>query len=78
MNIQKLLITLTAVNLALLGYQVFQPHFAGAATAVSPAVLRGTGLEIVQINPTFRGLEHAGREQLAHSPRIQAVPTGLP
>src|SRR5205823_6168455 len=54
MNTQKLLITLTAVNLGLLGYQVFQPHSAGAATAVVPAVLRGTGLEIVDARAKVR------------------------
>ena len=66
MNNQKLLVTLTAVNLGLLGYQVFQPHFAGAATAVSPAVLRGTGLEIVDA----RGKVRASIEVLPEDPKV--------
>jgi len=66
MNNQKLLVTLTAVNLGLLGYQVFQPHSAGAATAVSPAVLRGTGLEIVDA----RGKVRASIEVLPEDPKV--------
>ena len=66
MNNQKLLVTLTAVNLGLLGYQVFQPHLAGAATAVSPTVLRGTGLEIVDA----RGKVRASIEVLPEDPKV--------
>ena len=66
MNNQKLLVTLTAVNLGLLGYQLFQPHFAGAATAGSPAVLRGTGLEIVDA----RGKVRASIEVLPEDPKV--------
>lgn len=47
MKTERLLITLTAVNLALLGYQVLQPRLAGASTADVPGVLRGRALEIV-------------------------------
>jgi hypothetical protein len=47
MKTERLLITLTAVNLVLLGYQVVQPRLAGASTADVPAVLRGRALEIV-------------------------------
>ena len=66
MNNQKLLVTLTAVNLGLLGYQVFQPRLAGAATAVSPAVLRGTALEIVDA----RGKVRASIEVLPEDPKV--------
>src|SRR5437016_7951923 len=66
MNTQKLLIALTAVNLGLLGYQVFQPHSAGAATAVVPAVLRGTGLEIVDARAKVR----ASIEVLPENPKV--------
>ena len=66
MKTQQLLVTLTAVNLALFGYQVFQPHFAGAATAAVPAVLRGSGLEIVDA----RGKVRASIEVLPEDPKV--------
>jgi hypothetical protein len=47
MKNQRLLIVLTAVNLALLCYQVIQPRLAVASTVSSPGVLRGSALEIV-------------------------------
>ena len=47
MKTQRLLIVLTAVNLALLCYQVIQPRLAVASTLNSPGVLRGSALEIV-------------------------------
>lgn len=47
MKTQRLLIIVTAVNLALLCYQVLQPRLAVASTLNSPGVLRGSGLEIV-------------------------------
>jgi hypothetical protein len=54
MKTQRLLIALTAVNLALLGYQVLQPHVARASTADVPAVLRGHALEIVDAQGRIR------------------------
>jgi hypothetical protein len=66
MNTQRLLITLTAVNLGLLGYQVLQPHLAGAATADVPAVLRGRALEIVDA----RGRVRASLEVLPEDPKV--------
>ena len=54
MKPQRLLIVLTAVNLGLLGYQVFQPHLAGAATVDVPDVLRGRALEIVDAKGKIR------------------------
>jgi len=54
MKTQRLLIVLTAVNLGLLGYQVFQPHLAGAATVDVPDVLRGRALEIVDAKGKIR------------------------
>jgi hypothetical protein len=47
MQIHRLLIVLTAVNLGLLGYQVTRPHLAIASTTDEPGVLRGRSLEIV-------------------------------
>jgi hypothetical protein len=47
MKNERLLAILTAVNLGLLGYQVFQPHLARASTPDVPGVLRGRALEIV-------------------------------
>lgn len=66
MNSQRLLISLTAVNLGLLGYQVLQPHLAGAATADVPAVLRGRALEIVDA----RGRVRASLEVLPEDPKV--------
>jgi hypothetical protein len=54
MKTERLLITLTAVNLLLLGYQVVQPRLAGASTADVPAVLRGRALEIVDARGKIR------------------------
>jgi hypothetical protein len=54
MKTERLLITLTAVNLVLLGYQVVQPRLAGASTADVPAVLRGRALEIVDVQGKIR------------------------
>ena len=54
MKTERLLITLTAVNLALLGYQVVQPRSAGASTADVPGVLRGRALEIVDAQGKIR------------------------
>jgi hypothetical protein len=54
MKTERLLITLTAVNLVLLGYQVVQPRLAGASTADIPAVLRGRALEIVDVQGKIR------------------------
>jgi hypothetical protein len=51
---QKLLTILTAVNLALLGYQLLQPRVVGASTAASPGVLRGSALEIVDARGKIR------------------------
>jgi hypothetical protein len=66
MNTHRLLITLTAVNLGLLGYQVLQPHLAGAATADVPAVLRGRALEILDA----RGRVRASLEVLPEDPKV--------
>ena len=54
MKTQRLLITLTAVNLGLLVYQVVQPRLARASTADVPAVLRGRALEIVDARGKIR------------------------
>jgi hypothetical protein len=54
MKTERLLITLTAVNLVLLGYQVVEPRLAGASTADVPAVLRGRALEIVDAQGKIR------------------------
>ena len=47
MKTQRFLVTLTAVNLGILLYQLFQPRPSLAATADVPGVLRGRALEIV-------------------------------
>ena len=47
METRRLLIVLTAVNVGLLGYQLFRPHASVAAPADVPAVIRGRALEIV-------------------------------
>jgi hypothetical protein len=54
MKTQRLLTTLTALNLGLLGYQAVQPHRAGASTADVPGVLRGRALEIVDARGKVR------------------------
>jgi hypothetical protein len=66
MKIERLLITLTAVNLGLLGYQVFQPHLAGASTPDLPPVLRGRALEIVDA----RGKVRASIAVLPEDPKV--------
>ena len=47
MKTEKVLFTLTALNLVLLSYQVMQPRLAGASPADVPGGLRGRALEIV-------------------------------
>jgi hypothetical protein len=54
MKAQRILIALTAVNLGLFGYQLFQPHLAGASTTDVPGVLRGHALEIVDAQGRIR------------------------
>lgn len=54
MKTERLLFTLTAVNLVLLGYQVAQPRLARASTADVPPVLRGRALEIVDAQGKIR------------------------
>ena len=66
MKIQRLLLVLTAVNLGLLGYQVFQPRLAGAATVDVPDVLRGRALEIVDA----RGKIRASIAVLPENPKV--------
>jgi hypothetical protein len=66
MKAQRLLIILTAVNLGLLGYQVVQPHLAGASTVDVPAVLRGHALEIVDA----RGKIRASIAVLPEDPKV--------
>jgi hypothetical protein len=66
MNTQRLLTFLTAVNLGLLGYQLVQPHSAGAATADGTAVLRGRALEIVDA----RGKVRASLAVLPEDPKV--------
>jgi hypothetical protein len=66
MNTQRLLPILTAVNLALLGYQVVQPLLAVAATVDVPAVLRGHALEIVDA----RGKVRASIAVMQEDPKV--------
>ena len=66
MKNQRLLSILTAVNLGLLGFQVFQPHLASASTSDVPAVLRGSGLEIVDA----RGKVRASIAVLPEDPKV--------
>ena len=66
MNTQRLLTILTAVNLGLLGYQVFQPRLAVASTADVPGVLRGRALEIVDA----RGKIRASIAVLPEDPKV--------
>jgi hypothetical protein len=66
MKTQRLLLVLTAVNLALLGYQAFQPHLAGAAAVDIPDVLRGRALEIVDA----RGKIRASIAVLPEDPKV--------
>ena len=66
MNTQRLLTILTAVNLALLGYQVLQPRLAVASTAQVPGVLRGRALEIVDA----RGKIRASIAVLPEDPKV--------
>jgi hypothetical protein len=66
MKTQKLLPILTAVNLALLGYQVLQPGLARASTDDVPGVLRGRALEIVDA----RGKVRASISVLPEDPKV--------
>jgi hypothetical protein len=66
MKIQRLLTILTAVNLALLGYQLLQPRLAVASTADTPGVLRGSALEIVD----GRGKVRASITVLPEDPKV--------
>jgi hypothetical protein len=66
MKAQRLLTILTAVNLALLGYQVLRPRLAGASTADVPGVLRGSALEIVDA----RGKVRASIAVLPEDPKV--------
>src|ERR1700674_977902 len=66
MRAQRLLTILTAVNLGLLGYQLFKPHLAGASTADIPAVLRAHALEIVDA----RGKVRASLAVLPEDPKV--------
>jgi hypothetical protein len=66
MQIQKLLVVLTAVNLGLLGYQVTRPHLAIASTTDEPGVLRGRSLEIVD----GRGKVRASIAVLPEDPKV--------
>lgn len=66
MKTQRLLTILTAVNLGLLGYQIFQPRLAAASTADVPAVLRGRALEIVDA----RGRIRASLSVLPEDPKV--------
>jgi hypothetical protein len=66
MKIERLLITLTAVNLGLLGYQVAQPRLAGASTPDISPVLRGRALEIVDA----RGKVRASIAVLPEDPKV--------
>jgi hypothetical protein len=66
MNTQRILTILTAVNLGLLGYQIFHPHSAVASTTDVPAVLRGRALEIVDA----RGKVRASIAVLPEDPKV--------
>jgi len=66
MKNQRLLAILTAVNLALLGFQVLQPRLAVASTADVPAVLRGRALEIVDA----RGKVRASLRVIPEDPKV--------
>jgi hypothetical protein len=66
MKTQRLLPILTAVNLALLGYQTLRPGLARAATDDIPAVLRGRALEIVDA----RGKVRASIAVLPEDPKV--------
>ena len=54
MKTQSLLVSLTAVNLGLLGYQLVQPRLAVASRVDVPAVLRARSLEIVDAKGKIR------------------------
>jgi hypothetical protein len=66
MEIHRLLIVLTAVNLGLLGYQTTRPHLAIASTTDEPGVLRGRALEIVDA----RGKVRASIAVLPEDPKV--------
>ena len=66
MKTQRLLALLTAVNLALLGYQALQPRLAHASTGDVPGVLRGHALEITDA----RGRVRASISVLPEDPKV--------
>ena len=65
MKSQRLLLVLTAMNLALLGYQLAAPRLALAARPDAPGILRGSGLQIVDA----RGRVRASIEIMAEDPK---------
>src|SRR5207245_10766532 len=66
MKTQALLVALTMANLALLSYQVLQPHTTIAAVPDEPRVLRGRALEIVD----DRGRVRASIALLPEDPKV--------
>jgi hypothetical protein len=67
MKTQRVLAALTAVNFALLGYQLLRPaSTASAAPALSPGVLRGSALEIVD----ERGKVRASISVIPEDPKV--------
>lgn len=66
MKTQRLLIVLTAANLALLGYQLLQPRVGFAATADVPAVIRARALEIID----DRGKVRASLSVIPEDPKV--------
>jgi len=65
MKTQRFLVVLTAVNLGILFYQLFQPRPSLAATTDVPGVLRGRALEIVD----ERGRVRASLSVLPEDPK---------
>src|SRR5712691_1042948 len=66
MKTQALLVALTMANLALLSYQVLEPHTTIAAVPDEPRVLRGRALEIVD----DRGRVRASIALLPEDPKV--------
>ena len=66
MQTQRLLIALTAVNLALVSYQSVRPQPGMAAPAGTPAVIRGRALEIVD----DQGRVRASLSVLPEDPKV--------
>src|SRR6266853_5010629 len=66
MKTQALLVALTMAHLALLSYQVLQPHTTIAAVPDEPRVLRGRALEIVD----DRGRVRASIAVLPEDPKV--------